>query len=305
MVKLDPVKVRYIIQQKELGRCTKEIAVEMKVSERWVQKLYARYRKTGEVPSLKKPSRPKAIITDRMRKMVSICVEQYQIGAVGIEKELDKWGNHIPHNTIHRIMRESGLATSQPKKSRRRKWIRYERTHSNSMWHTDYKLLDDGRWFIAYQDDASRFIVGYGVFSEATGRHAIDVLHDAISEHGTPALILTDRGSQFYASESEHKKKGASEFEQELVRLGIRHILARVNHPQTNGKLERFHGEIQRKLDRFEDIHRFVAWWNHIRPHMSLDWDNLETPAGAFIRKMPPKGTIVVDEQSGEVYDVT
>ena len=50
--------------------------------------------------------------------------------------------------------------------------------------------------------------------------------------------------SQFYASESEHKKKGASEFEQELVRLGIRHILARVNHPQTNGKLERFHGEI-------------------------------------------------------------
>ena len=94
-------------------------------------------------------------------------------------------------------------------------------------------------------------------------------------------------------------------FEQELVRLGIRHILARVNHTQTNGKLERFHGEIQRKLNRFEDIHRFVAWWNHIRPHMSLDWGNLEMPAGAFIRKMPPKGTTVVDEQSREVYGVT
>ena len=54
---------------------------------------------------------------------------------------------------------------------------------------------------------------------KATGRHAIDVLHDAISRHGTPASILTDRGSQFYASESDHKKKGAAEFEQELVRL--------------------------------------------------------------------------------------
>ncbi len=63
------------------------------------------------------------------------------------------------------------------------------------MWHADYKLLDDGRWFIVYQDDASWFIVGYGVFSEATGRHVIDVLHNAISKHGTPASILTDHGS--------------------------------------------------------------------------------------------------------------
>ena len=52
-------------------------------------------------------------------------------------------------------------------------------------------------------------------------------------------------------------------------------------------------------------IRRFVAWWNHIRPHMSLDWDNLEMPVGAFIRKIPPKGATVIYEQSGEVYDVT
>ncbi len=104
MAKLDPVKVRYIVRQKEFGRSTKEIAAEMKVSGRWVQKLYTKYRKIREIPSLKKPGRPKAVITDRMRKMVLICVEQYQIGAVGIEKELDRWGIHIPHNTIHRIM---------------------------------------------------------------------------------------------------------------------------------------------------------------------------------------------------------
>ena len=54
---------------------------------------------------------------------------------------------------------------------------------------------------------------------KATIRHAIDVLHGAISRYGTPASVLTDRGSQFYTSESDHKKKGASEFEYELVRL--------------------------------------------------------------------------------------
>ena len=305
VAKLDPVKVQYVIRQKETGRSTKEVAQEMKVSGRWVQKLYARYLRNGEAPVLGKPGRPRVEVTDAMRKMVSECFEQYRIGAVGIEKALELRGIHMPHNTIHRIMRDDGaMAARQPKKSRRRSWVRYERTYSNSMWHTDYKLLDDGRWFIAYQDDASRFIVAYGVFAEATGNHAVKVLHAAIRSHGKPASILTDRGTQFYASESDLKRKGASEFEQELARLDIKHILARVNHPQTNGKLERFHGEIQRKQKWFADIHELVRWWNHTRPHMSLDWDNLETPAKAFVRKMPPKGITVVDEQSGEAYDV-
>ncbi len=147
------------------------------------------------------------------------------------------------------------MAARQPKKPRRRKWVRYERTHSSSLRYTDYKLPDDGRWPMAYQDDTSRLITGYGVFADATCRHAIEVLHAAMKKRGRPASILTDRGSRFHAGGSEHKKKGASEFEQELVRWEIRHILARVSRPQTNGKLKRFHVEIQRKQKWFSDIH--------------------------------------------------
>ena len=103
-----------------------------------------------------------------------------------------------------------------------------------------------------------------------------------------------------------------------------------MRHPQTNGKLERLHGEMQRKLRRFEaassaktrrgaskdsrvggpfctapakdPVERFMEWYNHDRPHMSLDWDNLETPAQAFKRKMPPAGETVVDGQTGQEY---
>ena len=46
------------------------------------------------------------------------------------------------------------------------------------------------------------------------------------------------------------------------------HRLARVNHPQTNGKLERFHGEIQAKLRLFRDMDEFAGWRNSKRPHM-------------------------------------
>ena len=45
-----------------------------------------------------------------------------------------------------------------------------------------------------------------------------------------------------------------------------------------------------------------MEWYNHDRPHMSLDWDNLETPAQAFKRKMPPAGETVVDGQTGQEY---
>ncbi len=85
-----------------------------------------------------------------------------------------------------------------------------------------------------------------------------------------------------------------------------------MNHPQTNGKLERLHGELQRKLHEFVDvagalgtanltsvqpiesdvIARFVRWYNYERPHDSLDTSKLETPAQAFARKMPPNDIV-------------
>ena len=62
-------------------------------------------------------------------------------------------------------MRDEDLASEQPKKSKRRNvTIRFERpTYANSKCGIqDYKQLDDGRWFLCYEDDASRFVTGYG-----------------------------------------------------------------------------------------------------------------------------------------------
>jgi transposase InsO family protein len=71
-----------------------------------------------------------------------------------------------------------------------------------SLWHTDWYLIEDdrwrGKWLIAYPDDASRFIVGYGIFDEATTENAISILDDCTNRYGKPLEILTDHGSQFY-----------------------------------------------------------------------------------------------------------
>ena len=138
---------------------------------------------------------------------------------------------HIPHNTIHEILMENGLASEESGRKKRRKWIRYERMHSNSLWHTDYKQLDDGRWFLCYEDDASRFVTSWVTFKEATTENAIAVLEGAIKRHGKPASIMTDHGSQFYANEAEARKRRESAYEKKLVELGIKQILAGVRHP--------------------------------------------------------------------------
>ena len=70
-------------------------------------------------------------------------------GAARMEGYIERnTGIHIPHRTIHEILDADGEAQRITKGVRRRKWIRWECSHSNMMWHTDFKQLADGRWFI-------------------------------------------------------------------------------------------------------------------------------------------------------------
>lgn len=88
----------------------------------------------------------------------------------------------------------------------------------------------EGQIVIAYLDDASRFIVGYGIFDEATTENAISVLDDCINVYGKPLELLTDHGSQFYANFGVMKAVGMSKFRQYLIDKKINHILGRVHH---------------------------------------------------------------------------
>ena len=67
---------------------------------------------------------------------------------------------------------------------------------------------------------------------------------------------------------------------------GALNILRRVDHPQTNGKIERFYETFQSKIQHFNSMEEFVIWYNTKRPYMSLNWDQLETPVQAFYEKI-------------------
>lgn len=289
MVKLNDRKVRWIVQQKLRGVGSGEIALIQRVSRRRVEQIWQAYKRDGVIPALKKPGRPKKepLSTEDVELILTV-YDEFKVNALTLERILKhNYGKVVPHNRIHKVLREAGRALPQPSKQRRRKWVRYEREHSMSLWHTDWKQLLDGRWWIAYMDDASRLIAGHGVFGEATTENAIKVLERAITKYGCPREILSDRGTQFYASEGERKEKGVSIFEAYLAEKGMRQVLCRVNHPQTNGKLERFYGVYDQKRHQFQSIDEYVHWHNEVKPHLSLNYENLETPIQAFHRKKP------------------
>jgi putative transposase len=96
--------------------------------------------------------------------------------------------------------------------------------------------------------------------------------------------ILTDRGVQFYAVETEMKRKGLTEFEVFLLRNHIRQILGRTSHPQTNGKVEKLFDEFEKKVKFFNSVEEWVNWYNVIRPHGAL---SLSTSCRAYYARMP------------------
>jgi putative transposase len=294
VVKLTDRKIRWIIREKTKGiLSTNDIALLQNVNRSRISQIWCHYKTAKTVPILGKPRRPSRITTNEEISAIIGAYKEYPCSAVVLETILDnRHGIKIPHNRIHKILKEHNLASIDTNKQRRRKWVKYERKHSMSLWHTDWYLIKEdnrwngGKWLIAYLDDASRFIAGYGIFDEATTENAISVLERSVNRYGKPLELLTDHGSQFYANCGEIKSVGISKFQQYLVNRKINHILGRVQHPQTNGKIERFYETLQSKVEHFDSIEEFVTWYNTKRPHMSLNWDELETPIQAFYRKI-------------------
>ena len=230
-------------------------------------------------------------------------------GVVHITRMLKKRHRDISYGSVYRIMSENGLVAHSKAKSRKRKWVRFERRYSNALWHVDWHEMKDPRFrglkLVTYLDDASRCVVAAQLFTEATSENAVAVLRKAIDSFGTPATILSDNGACFIGQNGRKKRKNnpppkswiPTAFETELLDRGIELINTRPYHPQTNGKLERFHRSVEERIGHFEKFSDYIQYYNEERLHFSLDIDNYETPILAFenkkatnaIRKNNPK----------------
>jgi transposase InsO family protein len=183
--------------------------------------------------------------------------------------------------TVAKVLHDAGYVLSEEPTHKHRDFVRrFERATPNQLWQTDLftfvlKRQNTRVYLVAFMDDHSRFVVGYGLHASQSTALTLEVLRVAIASFGRPEEILTDNGSQYVTW------RGKSVFTKELEKRGIKQIVSSPRHPQTLGKIERFWGTLWRECvesavfvdlaDARKRIGLFIDHYNFQRPHQSLD----------------------------------
>lgn len=270
-------KKEWIVRQKKIGNLTDtQIAMSQGISRRYVQKIWVTFK--GEGLKEKQLGRPEEEIPARIKeKILGLRKEGHGIRA--IEGLLQLEGILVSHNKIHRFLTALGMVIPEPKKARRRNYIRWERKHSNSLWQTDFCWVERLEcWLCGWLDDHSRFVPIADYMTEATSDNVITLFEKAAKKFGYPRQTLSDRGTQFYPNLGE-----TCRFLEHMKSKGVDHIFASIKKPTTCGKLERFWGTHNTERWNFPSLKKFLNYYNHERPHMSLDY---LTPYEVYIRDM-------------------
>lgn len=191
-----------------------------------------------------------------------------------------KKGFKVSRRKIEQVLIKEGFQKPFPKRKKPRKYKRYEWPLPNYMWHTDWHVIKakklKGQNLIVYIDDCSRKIMGYGTGAENT-KNSLFALYKAVADNSVmPFILNSDRGAQFFPNKRDKNGKAVHEFQEVLSELGIMFVPSKRRHPQTNGKLERFFGILDREFDeRFEDLDAFIEWYNNERLSEAVDYMTL------------------------------
>lgn len=296
MTRLTDRRIAHLVRQAHAGFRTDtlgQMAARWGVTRRRLNQMLQLSREVGGVPLLKTTRRPPdpPLTADEIAE-VEREHERTHRGATKLYQALLRRGIRIPKMKIYRYAKARGWVVPNPRKQRRRRYVRYERQHSGSLLHGDFHRTSEGHpHCILWEDDASRKLLSGGEYPTATAEEAIATLRVALERAREWNLevreVNTDRGCQFYSSPSAQGERTDHVFATFLAREGIRHVVSRVNHPQTNGKLERLWKEYDAHRWRFPTLGAFLEWYN-AQIHDALWVEVFETPSEAWQRKLPP-----------------
>ena len=269
-------------------RSVREVARTHGVSKTWLYELLARYRTEGDARLLARSKRP--------HRSPTRVAEAAEDEIVAIRKQLTEFGVEAGPDTIHthltqahggiapcsvssvwRILTRRGFITPEPHKRPKSSYVRFEADLPNECWQMDvtHVALRNGRSIEVLNviDDHSRLCIATRAFTVTTAADVVATFYDIAHHHGFPASVLSDNGAIFTASFRGDRGALATE----LALRGIVFKHSRPYHPQTCGKVERFHQTEKkylaakpaaRSLPQLQNqLDVFAAYYNDVRPH--------------------------------------
>ncbi len=286
------------------GRSKSAVARDYGASRRWVQRLVGRYLAEGDAAfeprsrrPLSSPNRTASGLEDEivaLRK--SLEEEGLDAGAATIAYHLGRRHEDAPSvSTVWRVLSRRGFVVPQPHKRPRSSIIRFVAEQPNERWQADITHLRIANRYevevFNQIDDHSRLLVGSDARGTFKAADVVGCFSAAVGRWGTPASYLTDNAALFTGA---YRGRGWVALERELVSRGVQMRHSRPYHPQTCGKVERFHQTLKRWLARQPRTHTiaelqgqldwFRQYYNHTRPHRAL---GRQTPEAAFAARPP------------------
>jgi transposase InsO family protein len=286
-------KRRLVITAVLAGQSQPEVARTYGVSQGWISKLMARHRAEGDAafePLSRAPrSNPRATPPQTVELVLRL---RKQLDESGLDAGADTIGWHLTHHhatvlsraTINRILVRSGAVTPDPSKRPKSSYIRFEADQPNETWQSDfthYRLVDGTDCeVLTWLDDCTRYALSITAHARVTGPVVLATFRKTVATYGIPASTLTDNGMVF-TTRFAGGKGGRNHLEHELRELNITQKNGHPNHPQTQGKVERFQQTLKKWLRAQPEqpatltqlqtlLDRFVADYNQRRPHRSL-----------------------------------
>ena len=291
------------------GRTQSEVARAYGVSQPWISRLLARYQAEGEAAFQPRSRRPRQSPNATAPAIADLVLTlRKDLSGQGLDAGPHTICWHLQHHhqvklapaTVWRILSRQGLVTLDPGKRPKSSYLRFEADLPNETWQTDFThyRLATGRdvEILNFLDDHSRLLLACATFHRVTGPAVVATFTETVATYGIPASVLSDNG-MVYTTRFAGGRGGRNGFETELHRLSVVQKNSSPNHPQTCGKVERFHQTLKKWL-RAQPVQpssitqlqalldTFREHYNTARPHRSL---NRRTPAAAYTAR--PKAT--------------
>jgi putative transposase len=192
----------------------------------------------------------------------------------------DNAGFAVSESTVYRILRREGLVKRLEVQLVAGKEYHTKTKRPHQMWATDasyFRVVGWGYYYlVTVMDDYSRFILAWKLQKDMSANSLIEVIQEAVDATGMTDVPVEDRTRLLSDNGAGYVSRTFRDY---LCLVGIGHILAAPYHPQTNGKLERYHQSIKREVNQVpyelpvqleRAIADFVDYYNYRRYHKAL-----------------------------------